>query len=140
MNRLVFSTILAIPPLAALAQTATAPDLLGTWVGVSNSAVISGGNHHPGGTENSVRFRHVEFKLVIDKQEGRNFAGKSSSSEYTEPFVGAMRADVKSGVMADTDGTYTFTLVGNGRMELCYAQPRTNGASIVAACLEYEKK
>ena len=140
MKRLVLSTILAITPLAALAQSAAPPDLLGTWVGVSNSAVIAGGNHHPGGTEDSVRFRHVEFKLVIDKQEGRNFSGKSTSSAYAEPFVGALRADLKRGVMADTDGTYDFSLISNSRMELCYAQPRTNGASIVAACIEYERK
>ena len=140
MKRLVLSTILAITPLAGLAQTATPPNLIGTWGGISHSAVISGGNHHPGGTQDSVRFRQVEFKLIVDKQEGRNFSGKTISPDYTEPFVGALRADLKRGVMADTDGTDEFTLVGNNRMELCYVQPRTNGSSIVAACLEYERK
>ena len=140
MKRLVISTILAITPLAALAQTATPPELLGTWVGVSNSAVIGGGNHHPGGTEDSVRFRHVELKLVIDKQEGRNFSGRTISPDYTEPFVGALRPDLKRGVMADKDGARDFNLVGNNRMELCYVQPRTNGSSIVAACTEFDRK
>ena len=84
---------LGLAPFVAQAAK-TAPDVLGTWVGMSNSAIIGAGQHHPDGSDGEIRFRRVEFTLKIDRQEGRNFSGLFSTASHKEPVVGAFAADV----------------------------------------------
>ena len=116
-----------------------APDVLGSWVGGSHSAIIGGGQHHPDGGENEIRFRRVEFTLKIDRQEGRNFSGLFSTASHQEAVVGAFAADLKSGVLADMDGQMSFRLVGKNRMDMCYTQTGANVPK-VAACNELLRK
>ena len=118
----------------------TAPAVLGSWVGLSHSAVIGAGQHHPDGSDGEIRFRRVEFTLKIDRQDGRNFSGIFSTASHREPVVGAFAADFKSGVMADLDGQMSFRLVGKNRMEMCYTHTGANSASKVAACNELLRK
>ena len=117
-----------------------APDVLGSWVGLSNSAIIGAGQHHPDAGENEIRFKRVEFTLTIDRQEGRNFSGVFSTASHKEAAVGAFAADLKSGVMADMDGQMSFRLIGKNRMEMCYTHTGASYPSKVAACNELVRK
>jgi hypothetical protein len=127
--------------LSVMAAEHTPADIRGTWVGLTNSAVYGSGQHHPGGKESEVRFRRIEVTFTIDKQEGRNFAGTLSSPAHSEPVVGAFASDLKSGVMADPDGSYTFKLKRKDRMDVCYTgSGGDNNTAKVAACYEVRKK
>lgn len=138
-KQIVLLLAVGIAPFTAHAVKA-APDMRGTWVGMSHSAVIGAGQHHPDGKENDIRFRQVEFTLNIDRQEGRNFSGAFGSTSHKEAVVGAMAADLKSGVMVDMDGQMSYRLVGKNRIELCYTQTGINVTNRVAACNELVRK
>lgn len=139
LNKLALSLCLGLAPFAVHAAKA-APDVLGSWVGVSHSAVIGGGQHHPDGGEGEIRFRRIEFTLTIDRQEGRNFSGTFSTASHREAVVGAFAADLRTGVMADLDGQMSFRLVGKKRMEMCYTHTGANYPSKVAACNEMTRR
>ena len=134
-----FMLVLGLAPFATYAAKA-APDMLGSWVGTSHSAVIGAGQHHPEGREDDIRFRRVEFTLTVDRQEGRNFSGTISTANHKEPAVGAFAADLKSGVLADMDGQMSFRLVGKNRMDMCYTHTGVANTSKVAACNELVRK
>ena len=70
--KLLVATSFFIP---AMVMAQSSPNMLGTWTGMSNSAVSGAGHFHPteAGKEKAVRFRSVEYVMVIDKEEGRNF-------------------------------------------------------------------
>ena len=138
-KKFVLSLCLSLLPFAVHAAKAV-PDLLGSWVGASNSAVIGGGQHHPEGGDGEIRFRRVEFTLTIDRQEGRNFSGTFASGSYREAVVGALAADLTTGVMADLDGQMSFRLVGKKRMEMCYTHSGANYPTKVAACNELKRR
>ena len=57
------TTLLCAPTLFAQG----APNLMGTWKGVSNSAVLGSGLFHPteAGKEAAIRFRRVEYQLWV---------------------------------------------------------------------------
>ncbi len=132
---------LCLTSLSALAAESTPADIRGTWAGLTHSAVYGTGQHHPEGKASDVRFRRIEITLAIDRQEGRNFAGKLSSPAHTEPVVGAFASDLNSGVMADLDGSYTFKLAGKNHMEVCYTGSGGNaGSAKVAACYDLKRK
>jgi hypothetical protein len=131
--------LLCLGALPFAAQAAKdAPVILGSWVGLSHSAVMGGGQHHPDGKADEIRFRRVEFTLTLDRQEGRNFSGSFTTANHKEAVVGAIAADLKSGVMTDMDGQMAFRLVGKNRMDLCYTH--TSSSSRVAACNELVRK
>lgn len=130
----------------ALAMTGTAlagnaNDLIGTWKGLSNTAVI-GSSPHRAITDNSnIQFFNDEFTIVIDQVKGRNFSGYLSSKKYKEQFVGALKSDMKRGVFVDTDGTATFEIVSQDAIELCYTHITSpDSKSSVAACTEYKRQ
>lgn len=124
------------------------PNMLGTWTGMSNSAVSGSGHFHPAeaGKEQAVRFRSVEFVMVIDKEEGRNFVGSfgatnnkdSTDVKRKEVLIGAYAKDMKSGVMVDEVGSFTFKLMDPKNLEICYIQ--ITASPKVAACFELTKK
>jgi hypothetical protein len=81
-------------------------NLVGTWVGVANVAVLGVNPHHGTTNAEEVKFANTKFTFIIDKQEGRNFSGyRFSTNGHEDRFVGALRSDMKSGVMSDSDGT-----------------------------------
>ncbi len=133
---------------STVAMSQTSPNLLGTWKGVSNSAVMGSGLFHPteAGKEKLVRFRNVEYVLVIDKEEGRNFVGSIGATnskhptdvKHKEVVVGAYAKDMKSGVMANETGSFTFKLADTKNLELCYTQ--VSSKPKVASCFELVKQ
>lgn len=143
--KLLVATSFFIP---AMVMAQTAPKMLGTWTGMSNSAVFGAGNFHPteAGKEKAVRFRSVEFVMVIDKEEGRNFAGSigatnnkhSTDVKRKEVLMGAYSKDMKSGVMVNETGSFTFELMDPKNLEICYTQ--VIASPKLASCMELTKK
>ena len=90
----------------------------------------------------SVCFRNVEYVLVIDKEEGRNFVsyiGANSSKNLTdvkhkEVVLGAYPIDMKSGVMTNEMGSFTFKLVDPKNLEIFYT--KVSSRLRVASCYE----
>ena len=119
---------LALLPVLAIAQSS--PVLLGTWKGMGPATVVGSGSFHPSeaGKENNIRYRNVEFVLVIDKEEGRNFSGyltatsKSDSTDtnYKAMILGSSSKDMKNGVWVSELGTATYKLVDPNNLEVCY--------------------
>ena len=146
MKSKIFVVILGLIPALALAQNA--PNMVGTWKGIGNAAVASSGTFHPteAGKENAVRIRHVEFVLTIDKAEGRNFVGSMGATNDKDPtnvkhkelILGAFAKDMKSGVMVNETGSFTFKLADDKNLEICYSQVSTKPR--VASCFEMVKQ
>ena len=143
--KLLVATSFFIP---AMVMAQSTPNMLGTWTGISNSAVSGAGQFHPteAGKEKAVRFRSVEYVMVIDKEEGRNFVGSigatnnknSTDVKRKEVLMGAYAKDMKSGVMVNETGSFTFKLVDPKNLEICYTQVTANPK--VASCFELTKK
>ena len=141
-------TILAMLGMSLSAFAQSSPSMLGTWTGMSNSAVSGAGQFHPAeaGKEKVVRFRSVEYVIVIDKEEGRNFFGSigatnnknSTDVKRKEVLMGAYAKDMKSGVMVNETGSFTFKLLDSKNLEICYTQ--VSATPKVAACYELTKK
>ena len=141
--------LIAVFGLVPVFVSAQAPaNMLGTWTGVSNSAVSGSGLFHPteAGKEKAVRFRNVEYVLVVDKEDGRNFTGyigatsgkHSTNVKHKELVLGAYAKDMKSGVMANESGSFIFKLTDPKNLEICYTQ--TSSKPRVASCFEMVKQ
>lgn len=128
---------LTLVPALSLAQP---PSLVGSWTGEGIASVMGSGGHYPGSTDTTVEFKLFKVTYVIDKQEGRNFSGVIKTPKYTEPFVGALRGDFKSGVMADLDGRVSFNILDKDRIEICYSHPKNVSGHAVAGCGELKKQ
>jgi len=128
--------------ISVLAFSANATNVVGTWVGVANVAVIGANPHHNTKDAQEVRFAKTEFTFVIDKQEGQNFSGyRFSKNGFKDVFVGAFRSDMKSGVISDSDGARAFQMVGNDLIDSCYTHTvSSNGKSTVAECNELKRQ
>ena len=75
--------------------------------------------------------------MTIDNQDGRRFSGIFASPRATEAIIGVItRAGTL--LMVDTDGYSYGTLLGPGRLELCYLQIASHGR--VASCTEMTKQ
>ena len=124
---------------AVFAQDTT--NLIGTWKGTSNTAVIGADQHHNNKANNNVQFFNSDFTIVIDKVQGRNFSGYLESKNRKELVAGSIRSNMKSGVFVDSDGMATFELVGQDIIELCYTHTTSsNNKSSVAACTDYKRQ
>ena len=133
---------------STLAVAQTQSNMLGAWKGISNSAVMGSGHFHPteAGKEQAVRFRNVEYVIVIDKEEGRNFVGNIGATNSKHPtdvkrkevVIGAYAKDMKSGVMANETGSFTFKLADAKNLEVCYTQ--VSSKPKVASCFELVKQ
>jgi len=150
VKTLLISGILCVTPFAQ--AKSDAPNMLGTWVGTSHTAVYGGGLHHPENASHNkinrqgkdgIRFRNVEFTYTIDQQDGRNFAGNSTSGHHSkERILGALSKDGKSGVMvAEHGGHITFQVNGNS-MEICGTRAREKVANTTDAayCTDFTRK
>lgn len=117
-------------------------DMIGKWVGVANVAVLGINTHHNTTNKQEVRFVRTEFTFIIDKQQGQNFSGyRFSKNGGHDNFVGALRSDMKSGVMSDSDGMRSFQMVNKDLMDSCYTHTiSSNGKSTVAECNELKRQ
>lgn len=123
-------------------------NMLGTWKGLSNSAVSGSGLFHPteAGKEKAVRFRNVEYVLVIHKEESRNFVGFIGATnskhptdiERKEVILGAYAKDMKGGVMVNETVSFTFKLADSKNLEICYTQ--VSSKPQVVSCFEMVKQ
>jgi hypothetical protein len=121
-----------------------APNLIGTWVGQTNDAVIGGGSHYPDGREGEVRFLSSIVTYKFDKQSNRTFAGVFTIAGHTVQIVGSFSGDLVNGTMADKDGTYTFKMLGQNQMSVFFAStstdPSNKEAGPVADCHEITRQ
>ena len=124
--------------------TKQAPNVIGTWVGQTNDAVIGGGSHYPNGEAGEVRFLGITVTYKFDKQSNRAFAGTFTIAGHTVQIVGSFSRDLVSGTMADKDGTYTFKMSSPNEMSVCFASTTTDrydkSAGPVADCHEITRQ
>ena len=121
-----------------------APNVIGTWVGQTNDAVIGAGSHYPGGKVGEVRFLSSTVTYQFDKQSNRAFAGVFTIANHTVPIVGSFSGDLVSGTMADKDGTYAFKMLGQNQISVFFAStttdPADKSAGPVADCHEITRQ
>jgi len=121
-----------------------APNVIGTWVGQTNDAVIGAGSHYPGGKSGEVRFLSSTVTYQFDKQSNRAFAGVFTIANHTVPIVGSFSGDLVSGTMADKDGTYAFKMLGQNQISVFFAStttdPADKSAGPVADCHEITRQ
>ncbi|MDB4806834.1 hypothetical protein OAG89_02475 [Pseudomonadales bacterium] len=136
-----FNLLLAIVLLPSFAAADESINILGTWQGVTNAAVMGVDKHYTTIHAEEIRFVNVKMELVFDRQEGQNFSGYNLTNNHKEPVIGAFRSNMKSGVLVDSNGTTIFDMVGNNKMDVCYAHVMSHGeASAVASCAEFERQ
>jgi hypothetical protein len=116
--------------------------MLGTWVGIGNTAIIGDSiMHHNAPKGPGVRFTNTEFTYKIDVVNGRNFSGTKLSKTNTEILAGALSADGVNGMIVDTDGISTIKRVGNDIFQECYAHvPNAKSNSSVVGCTEFKRQ
>lgn len=135
------AAIIALAAAPALGQSV--PDMKGTWIGTSHSVVMGGGGHHTDNRQPPDRPFLVEreFTFTFDGQDGRRFWGTTSSNNARENVVGVLRADGKSFIIVDSDGTMLGELQNPRTFELCYAQNGAGaGKSLVVSCALFSKR
>lgn len=121
-----------------------APNVIGTWAGKTNDAVIGGGSHYPDGEAGEVRFLGLTVTYQFNKQSNRAFAGIFTIEGHTVQIVGSFSSDLVSGTMADKDGTYTFKMTSPNVMSVNFASTTTDrydqSAGPVADCHEITRQ
>lgn len=128
--------------MSAFAQQA--PNLIGTWNGEANDAVIGEGRIYPGGTAGQVRFLKERLSYKVDKQEGRAFSGVISIKGSNIPMVGSLAGDFMSGAIATKQGTTSFRILDPNKIALCFStttvDPANKSAGPAADCHEVFRK
>jgi hypothetical protein len=105
------------------------PNLIGTWVGETNDALIGAGRHYPGGKAGEIRFVKEKVTYKFDRQEKRSFSGIVTIAGVNIPIVGSLAGDLMSGAMADKDGVYSFKMMDANKITLCFASASVNPAN-----------
>ena len=105
------------------------PNLVGTWVGETNDALIGAGRHYPGGKAGEIRFVKEKVTYKFDRQEKRAFSGIVTIAGINIPIVGSLAGDLMSGSMADKDGVYSFKMMDANKITLCFASASVNPAN-----------
>jgi len=143
-NMKLLVTLLAGIGFTVSAFAQQAPNLIGTWNGETNDAVIGEGRIYPGGTAGQVRFLKEKISYKLDKQEGRAFSGVAVIKGSSIPLVGSLSGDLTSGVMATKQGTTTFRILDPNKIALCFStttiDPANKNAGPVADCHEISRK
>jgi hypothetical protein len=105
---------------SAIAQQSY-PDLKGKWIGPGQSVTLGKTDQWPNTEESGPVFREGSWTVIIDRQEGNRFIGSQGMTEgkRRDPLLGVIRADQKSILMIDDDGTFLATLTGPDTMEMC---------------------
>jgi hypothetical protein len=97
------------------------PDLKGKWIGPGQSVTQGRTDQWPDTGESGPVFREGSWTVTIDRQEGNRFTGSQGMTEGTrrDQILGVIRADQKTILMIDDDGTFFTTLTGPDTMEMC---------------------
>jgi|GEM_PF-2348218 len=100
------------------------PSMIGTWKGTSEALVIGNPVHYPElASEQPIpRSSSAEFVLNLTRQDGRHMWGRVSSSNITEPWIGAFWNDRQSFQAVDSDGQIVGRMVDENTMEVMYTQ------------------
>ena len=143
MKKIMMAVLLVLGfSVSALAQQA--PNVIGTWVGETNDAVIGAGKHYPNGKANEIRFVKEAISYKFDKQSNSVFSGTVTIDKYIVPIVGSFSSDLVSGAMADKDGTYSFKILNPNKIALCFVtttpNPANKAAGPVADCHDIARK
>lgn len=115
-------------------------NLVGKWVEVDGARQGAKAGITPHGSHEGDRYAadaDLTFTLNIEKQEGRSFHAQWCTQHKCEDAVGVIRRDGQNLLMADEDGTYTGTLMGD-TLELCYTQ--ASATFRVAGCRDMIKQ
>jgi len=124
---------------AAVAQQPY-PDLKGTWTGPGQSVAQGKTDHWPDAGVAEPACREGSWTLVVDQQEGNRLTGWHGLTEGTrhDPVLGVIRADQKTILMVDDDGSF-FTLLtgpdtldGPDTLEMCHTE--VAAASMLVGC------
>jgi hypothetical protein len=140
--KLFFALLSSLVFSSAMAQQA--PNVIGTWVGETNDAVIGAGTHYPGGKAGEIRFLKEKVSYKFDRQENRTFSGMLTIQGRNIPIVGSFAGDLMSGAMADKDGIYSFKLIDATKISLCFTttsvNPANKASGPVADCHDVVRK
>ncbi|MHC1789446.1 hypothetical protein [Solidesulfovibrio sp.] len=108
----------AAPALAKEKKEKPVTDVTGVWKGTSDSAAMGRLGHADAATE--PQFKHLEWTLTIDKQEGRAFFGVRATARAKETVVGVI--DGATLYLADDDGVMVGKLTSKNRLVLKYME------------------
>jgi hypothetical protein len=135
---------LLAPFVFTTAMAQQAPNLIGTWVGETNDAVIGAGHIYPGGKAGEIRFLKEKISYKVDRQEGRAFSGAATIKGSSIVFVGSLSSDLSSGAIASKQGTTSFKIIDPNKIALCFTtttiDPANKNAGPVADCHEISRK
>lgn len=138
MSRFAWIVVVSVSAAAPAAADSGVPDFRGVWTGESETIVLGGGNdHHVAAQSNEPEMRSVRFTLTVDRQDGRRFSGTFSSPRSSEKVI-AVYSRSGTILMADNEGYTHGTMLGPGRMELCYLHVST--AARIASCTALSKQ
>lgn len=133
--RLAALTAASLLVLSLPVQADEVPNMVGTWTGTVDSAVMVG-NTPDRTAEPGQAFTFsstpIDFTFSIEQQQGARFGGKMSNAKRSETLIGHLSPDHKSGMMLDDDGSYVFTLSDTNTMQVCYDHSKPD--SKVIAC------
>src|SRR6478672_6473132 len=105
---------------SAIAQQSY-PDLKGTWIGPGQSITQGQTDQWQNSGEIGPVFREGSWTVIIDRQEGNRVTGTQGMTGGTrrDQLMGVIRADQKTILMIDDDGTFYSVLTGSDMMEMC---------------------
>jgi hypothetical protein len=109
---------------ASIATAEEFPNMVGTWTGTSEAVVLGNPAQYPDrATEQSIpRSSSADFVLNLTHHDGRRMWGSVTSSNLSEPWIGAFWDDRKSFQAVDADGQIVGRMVGSNTMEIMYTQ------------------
>lgn len=131
--------ILALSLVAAPAQAADWPDLLGTWTGTSRAVVLGDGGHY-GADSGKARFVEADLTIEWTEQKDGRYIGTIASPARTEPKLAVLSADGTSFFTVDTDGSSVGRLIDDDHFELCYQQTSAGDSLMTASCVIFERQ
>jgi len=105
---------------AAPATAAAIPDMMGTWVGTSESIVTGMALHHAAQTGAEPLRDNVQFTYNITGQDGHRFWGTVKSAQVEERVTGVVTQDGKSIVAVDNDGEIRGNFTGPDSIDFVY--------------------
>jgi hypothetical protein len=142
--RICASSLVVAGLMAALSPAAVAqqpyPDLKGTWTGPGQSVTQGKTDHWPDAGAAQPAFREGSWTLVIDQQEGNRLTGWHGLTDETrhDPILGVIRADQKTILMVDDDGSFFTLLTGPDTLEMCRTE--VTAASMLVGCRQLTRQ
>ena len=109
---------------ASIAAADEFPNMVGTWTGTSEAVVLGNPAYYPDrAPEQSIpRSSSADFVLNLTHQDGRRMWGSVTSSNLSEPWIGAFWDDGKSFQAVDADGQIVGRMVDSNTMEIMYTR------------------